>query len=162
MPVDATSSADTRKQLCYNRIMKDKIRAVFSSNTECAFSSINEYGDPQVAIMGFAETPDFELIMSTSNKSRKFQNILNNPNVAVAIGWSWEDPRTVQYEGRAHILKGDELAQYQEFYFKKHPKAKEFASSPTQVYFIVKPNLIRYSDFSNRSKVEVFEYKIEH
>ena len=130
--------------------MKDKIRAVFNSNTECAFSSINEYGDPQVAIMGFAENSNLELIMGTSSESRKFRNIQSNPNVAVAIGWSWKDPKTVQYEGVARILEKEELTKYQEVYFAKHPKAKEFASSPTHVYFIVKPKLIRYSDFSNR------------
>lgn len=139
--------------------MKEKIQAVFKDNIDCAFSSINKEGNPQVAIMGFAETKDFELILGTSNESRKFQNIQSNPHVAVAIGWTWENPKTVQYEGTAHLLNGKELAKYQEIYFAKQPESKKFASLPTQVYFIIKPKLIRYTDFSNEPKIESFELK---
>jgi hypothetical protein len=61
------------------------------------------------------------------------------------VGWDGE--QTIQYEGIATELKGQELKRYQEIYFAFWPDGPMRASWPGIAYFVVRPRWIRYSDF---------------
>lgn len=85
------------------------------------------------------------LIFDTNKNSRKFQNIQKSPKVSLVIGW--EQERTVQYEGIATRLSGEELFRLKKVYFAKSAYAQQWENEET-VYFKVEPVWIRFSDLN--------------
>jgi hypothetical protein len=70
--------------------------------------------------MGFAVTPQLEIIFDTVKSSRKYPNLKKNPQVAWVVGCATET--TVQYEGIAQELANEnELAKYKTTYFEAFP-----------------------------------------
>jgi uncharacterized protein YhbP (UPF0306 family) len=110
------------------------------------FAVIATRGDdfPESACIQFGNE-GLTLIFDTNKNSRKFQNIHRSPKVSLVIGW--ENERTVQYEGIATLLTGDELARLKGVYFAKSAYAEQWQNEGT-VYFKVEPVWIRFSDLN--------------
>ena len=53
-------------------------------------STLGPKGEPQSALVGFAVTPEFEIIFDTVSNSRKFRNLARDPRAAFVIGWEGE------------------------------------------------------------------------
>src|SRR5215813_3719683 len=121
--------------------------------------SVAPSGAPQAAVMGIVVTDDFQIFFDTLDRSRKVQNLRQNPRIAFVIGGLTKgDERTVQYEGLADEPKGAELERLKELYFKRFPDGRERQSWPGLVYLRAKPTWIRYSDF-NQSPPQIVEFK---
>jgi len=103
-------------------------------------------GHPEAALMGFAVTPELEIIFDTVKTSRKYPNLKKNPHVAWVIGCTTEV--TVQYEGVAEELAGEELAKYKKMYFAAFPDGPTRQSWPGITYFVVRPKWVRYCDYN--------------
>src|SRR6478736_387842 len=97
------------KGFLYNFISKHKL-AVLATSSE---------NKPEAALVGFAITPDLEIIFDTVTTSRKYKNLLKNPAISFVIGWTNE--QTVQYEGVARIPSDKELENLLPHYFKVFP-----------------------------------------
>ncbi len=110
-------------------------------------------GQPEAAVIGIAVTEELEVVFDTLNSSRKYQNIVQNPKVALVIGWDAET--TVQLEGEAVELNGPEAEKYKEAYFAVYPDGRERAANwPGLVHFVVKPKWVRYSEFGEPAVIE--------
>jgi uncharacterized pyridoxamine 5'-phosphate oxidase family protein len=103
-------------------------------------------GEPQGAMVGYAVTPELELIFDTLRTTRKYRNMMANPRVSFTVGSG--DERTVQYEGIAEELAGDPLARLQPEYFATWPDGAERTHWPHITWFVIRPRWIRYSDFN--------------
>ena len=101
-------------------------------------------GMPEAAVIEFAETEDLELIFDTFTTYRKYQNLKNNPRVAFVIGW--DENITVQYEGVAEELTGENLDKYKQIYFTKNPDAQKWQKFQETTWFKIKPKWVRYRD----------------
>ena len=101
---------------------------------------------PEAALMGFAMTPELEIVFDTVRNSRKYPILKENPRVAWVVGCTSEI--TVQYEGEASELEGEELARYKKVYFEKFPDGPERESWPGITYFVVRPKWVRYCDYN--------------
>lgn len=111
---------------------------------------------PESACIQFGND-DLTLIFDTLRTSRKFQNIMKAPEVSFVIGW--ENERTVQYEGIATLLSGEELTRLKEVYFAKSEYAKQWETEDT-VYFKVEPVWVRFSDLNiNPPAITGFDFK---
>lgn len=119
-------------------------------------STVTPNNTPEAAVVEFGETDNFEIIFDTLYNSRKYKNLQKNNNVAFVIGW--DEDITVQYEGRAHELSGDDLTKYKEIFFKKLPHARKWEKVKGIKFFKVVPKWIRYSDL-RKHPWEVFEVK---
>jgi Pyridoxamine 5'-phosphate oxidase len=108
-------------------------------------STIGGANVPQSALVGIAVTEKLEIIFDTVKTSRKFPNLIAQSTCSFVIGWAAE--QTVQYEGCADELSGDELAAFQQIYFDFWPECRTHLSWPGIAYFVVRPRWIRYSDF---------------
>jgi general stress protein 26 len=128
--------------------LKTKIKEHLESFNLCVISSIGANGFPESATVGFSEDETFNIVLGTSKLSRKAQNIQDNQKVSVVIGTDFSKRQTVQLEGNASILSGDELISYQEVHFAKNPYAKNFKDDPNQIYILVQPTWIRYTDIT--------------
>lgn len=109
-------------------------------------STVAATGQPQSALMGMAVTPQLEIIFDTVKSSRKYPNLKKNPRVAWVVGCTTEV--SVQYEGVAEELAGEELAGYKKTYFAVFPDGPVRESWPGITYFVVRPTWVRFCDYN--------------
>ncbi|BAU55466.1 pyridoxamine 5'-phosphate oxidase family protein [Mucilaginibacter gotjawali] len=132
------------KEFLYNFIKQHRLAVI---------STTSKKNKPEAALIGFAVSEELEIVFDTVKTSRKYQNLLHNPNVAIVIGW--DNETTVQYEGIATELSGDDAGRYKEIYFSVYPDGRERAVTwPHIVHFKVIPKWIRYSNFNEPVVVE--------
>lgn len=117
-------------------------------------STVDEKGQPQSAVVEFGETSDLEIIFDTFSHARKYKNLQGNRKVSFVVGW--DEDITVQYEGLAEELKGEELVRCKKSFFAKTPGAQKFEQYLEIKFFKVIPKWIRYSDL-NTDPWTVFE-----
>jgi general stress protein 26 len=113
-------------------------------------ATVTDGGQPQSALMGMAVTPQLEIVFDTVKSSRKYPNLKKNPRVAWVVGCTTEV--TVQYEGIAEELTGEELAKYKKIYFTAFPDGPARESWPGITYFVVRPTWVRYCDYNPDSR----------
>ena len=109
-------------------------------------SSLAPSGAPQAAVVGIAVSDRLELVFDTVTSSRKYQNLVRDPRVALVVGWDREI--TAQIEGTADFPEADELERVREVYFARHPDGRSRLTWPGITHVRVRPTWIRYSDFN--------------
>jgi len=124
----------------------EEVYGFLSRERLAVLATTDEKGQPEAALMGFAVTPQLEIIFDTVRTSRKYPNLKRNPRVAWVIGCTSEI--TVQYEGIAQELEGEELAKYKKVYFAAFPDGPARQSWPGITYFVVRPKWVRYCDYN--------------
>ncbi len=129
---------------------KETLYRFIASKELAVLGSVSAGGTPECALVGIAVTAELEIVFDTVNTSRKYRNLLRNPEAALVIGW--ENEITVQYEGTARELGSTELPRFQEVYFARWPECRAHLTWPGIAYFVVKPRWIRYSDFNEGSR----------
>ena len=82
---------------------RNELLAYLLSNRLGILGTLAPSGEPQAAIVGYAVTPDLEIIFDTLQTTRKYRNMTANPCVSFTVGNTVGrgDERTVQYEGVA-------------------------------------------------------------
>lgn len=126
--------------------IKNKILVFLKKYTLTVISTIDVGGQkPESAVIAFTERDNLDIVFGTSNTSRKYKNILNNPHVSFVIGWDGA-VGTVQYEGIAKELPIEESHEYSQAQVAKNPHSEKFVQRPDQRYFLVKPTWIRFVD----------------
>jgi general stress protein 26 len=135
----------------------DEVFQFMNSQRLAVLATVGEQMRPEAALMGFAATPELEIIFDTVKSSRKYPNLKKNPRVAWVIGCTTEV--TVQYEGEAEELAGEELAKYKKTYFAAFPDGPSRESWPGITYFVVRPKWVRFCDYDPaRRRIEEQEF----
>ncbi|HEX4166689.1 MAG TPA: pyridoxamine 5'-phosphate oxidase family protein [Bryobacteraceae bacterium] len=119
-------------------------------------SSISPEGALQSALVGIAVSERLEIVFDTLSSTRKYRNLLQHASCAVVIGW--DNETTVQFEGEARLLEGEERETYQAVYFRKWPDGMERLRWPGICHFVIRPVWIRYSDY-NQATYEITEWR---
>jgi len=133
-----------------------KILAFLNQNTLGVISTIHvDKNAPESAVVGFGNTENLELVFGTLASTRKYKNLMINPNLSFVIGWS-STTGTLQYEGVAHELSAEEIEKYTPLLLSKSEGHKKFINHPEQKYFLVTPTWIRFSDNAGNPP-EVYE-----
>lgn len=104
-------------------------------------------GAPRSAVVGFAVTPELEIVFDTVSSSRKYRDLKGDPRCSVVV---WRGEVTVQFEGIAEETVAD---RYKEAYFQKLPDGRDRLGWPGITYFVVRPKWVRYSNFGARPPV---------
>lgn len=107
-------------------------------------ATVSPDNEPEAAVIEFSQRKNLELIFDTFTTFRKYKNLKSNSRVAVVIGW--DDEITVQYEGIAIEVVGDELIECKQIHVSKLPESIKFTEMPKIRFFKVIPKWIRYSD----------------
>ena len=130
------------------RIVKDLIYQFIVQQKLAVVSTANSNDKPEAALVGIAVSTNMEIIFDTVKTSRKYQNILRNPDVAMVIGW--DNEITVQYEGQAMVLGDDKEADnMKEIYYRTFPEGRERTDTwPGLVHIKIIPRWVRYSNFN--------------
>lgn len=135
------------KQVIYDFLNRNEHAVIATANPQTH--------QPESALIGFGQTQELEIIFGTFNTSKKYKNLQENNKVSFVIGWE-NDFITVQYEGIAHEIFGEEVNDLVEMYHQKVPSAAHYHEYPQQRYFKVTPTWIRYSDLSGDEE-QIFE-----
>jgi len=109
-------------------------------------ASVTQSAGPQAAVVAIAVSDNLEFVFDTVTSSRKYQNLVQNPRIALVIGWDREI--TMQVEGMVDFPSGADLEQVREVYFATHPDGRNRLSWPGIVHARVRPTWLRYSDFN--------------
>jgi pyridoxine/pyridoxamine 5'-phosphate oxidase len=109
-------------------------------------ATVSGEGGPEAALVGIAVTPKLEIVFDTLQTTRKARNLGVNPRAAFVIGCIEEI--TLQYEGIAQELTGDDLAIYKRTYFAAFPDGPAREAWKGITYYVVRPRWIRFSDYT--------------
>ena len=105
-------------------------------------------GAPQAALVGIALTDRFELVFDGVESSRKIGNLRRDQRVAVVIGGTMQDERTVQLDGVADEPYGDEGERIRDAYFRRWPDGRDRVSWPGIAHVRITPRWLRFSDWN--------------
>lgn len=111
-------------------------------------ATLGSDGAPQAALVGIAITDRFELVFDSVDSSRKIGNIRRDPRVAVVLGGTMQDGRTVQLDGIADEPTGDEGERIREAYFRRWPDGRERQSWRGITHVRITPQWLRFSDWT--------------
>ena len=129
---------------------KAELFAYIQSQRLGVLGTLAPSGEPQAALVGYAVTPDLEILFDTLQTTRKYRNMAANPRVSFTVGNTVGrgDERTVQYEGVAEELAGEVLERLRPVYFATWPDCIAHMQWPHITWFVIRPRWIRYSDFN--------------
>ena len=125
--------------------MKEDVLKFIKEHKECVLATVSPSGQPEAAIILFAVTGDLVFYFGTKKEYRKFSNISKDKRVALVVGTSGSDPRTVQAEGEIEILDSESGAAEAKEVLKTNPAMVPFLDLPL-VYLRLKPNWLRFLD----------------
>ncbi len=108
-------------------------------------ATIGPQGSPQAAVVAILATDLGEIIFGTYRSSRKFANIRQRPQVALAIGWD-EDEVTVQCEGIADEPAGADMDRCLKSYLAAFPREQPLVENGELGLVRVRITWIRYDD----------------
>jgi general stress protein 26 len=136
---------------------KEKVLALLQ-RSQFGVVATNSGTTPKSAVVAVSETQDLEIIFGSFKETRKNRNLERDPRISLVIGW--ESAMTLQIEGEARRLEGDERITAEDIHCRKNALSKKYKDDPRQEYFKVRPKWIRYSNFSVNPQ-EVWEVEIK-
>lgn len=121
----------------------DTVRKFLTTQLFCVVSTIGDDGAPQSSYVAFSESPDGKIAFGTFADARKFGNIQREPRVSIVVS---DGDVSVQIEGMARIVTGDDEARIREQHLAKNPASKKYAFDPRQRFVVVTPTWLRYTN----------------
>lgn len=133
---------------------RQEILGFLHSHSMATIATVNAHGNPESALIAFAELPDFGIIFETFVDTRKFDNLKQNSQVALVIGWDTKNHITLQYEGVAEPIPANETDKYRKIFLEKDtPCTETFLLDPRVRLYRVEPTWLRYSDYTTDKPV---------
>jgi len=136
---------------------KQDVLAFAQQHSLAVVATVTADNKPEAAVIGIAISDQWEIIFDTIEHTRKAVNLRTNLSVALVVGW---DQKTLQLEGHAEVLSGKELQRCKEIYFSVFPDGHEREKWPGIMYVRVRPQWMRYSDFTGATE-NIVEYKFD-
>lgn len=125
----------------------------------CVLATVTKDGLPQSATVGLSCDDNFSILIGTNKSTRKYKNLKNNSKVSLVVGF--DGSATLQYEGNATELLAADSKQKLAQHHKKNPGAIKFAEQPGQVYFLIRPSWVRFTDYASKNPIfETTEFKL--
>lgn len=130
------------------RPTRDELNEWLKGQILCVLSTLDESGAPMGVTVAFSVTKGGELLIGTSETSRKSQNIDRDDRVAVTVTDS-EERMTAQIQGIANKLPQDIFEHdYADEHYSQRPESLPFKDEPGQCHILIAPKHIRFSDVS--------------
>ena len=140
----------------------NQIRGLFDSQ-RLAVLATQKNDQPYASLMLFAATPDLkEIVFLTPDTTRKYDNLVHNPKVAILINNTTNEAEdiyravSVTATGIAHVIKHEEKDKFLALYLNRHPHLKPFSDSPTTALVSIKVDrYVLVSQFQNVVEIQV-------
>ena len=138
-----------------NDALKKEVSELMASYVLCVISTVTPDAKPESAIVGYSHSENLELLIGTSDRTRKFANIQANANVAVVIG---DTKAEIQYEGTATVLDEAEAGERLQSHFAQVPGSSKYRDDPSQVFLLITPTWLRLTIHGDEDKVEEMSF----
>ncbi len=142
-----------------NPDQRQKITELLKGSQLAVIATHAGTGAPESAVITISETEDCGIIFGSFSTTRKNQNIKKNPQVSLVIGWDIAERKTIQIEGEAVLLEGQEREEAEAIHCAKNKGHIKYQGNPLQEYFKIVPSWIRYSHLSVEPS-EVWEVRL--
>jgi uncharacterized protein YhbP (UPF0306 family) len=124
--------------------LRSTIAAFLATRPHGVISTVHEDGSVESALVAISETPDLRITIGTDKGTRKFQNILREPRVALVV--TDDEEIEVQMEGRARVAAGDEHETCKARHVAKNPRTAKYANDLNQRFIVIEPAWVRFTD----------------
>lgn len=121
----------------------EQITTLFNSQMLAVLSTQSE-NQPYASLVAFAADKNLEHIyFLTPNTTRKYENMVTNPKVAILVNNSLNKADDIYKAvsvtgiGSATVVKASDETQRLTMYLKKHPHLKGFSKAPTTAFICV-------------------------
>jgi nitroimidazol reductase NimA-like FMN-containing flavoprotein (pyridoxamine 5'-phosphate oxidase superfamily) len=140
----------------------NQVKDLFESQT-LAVLSTQKNDQPYASLVAFVASPDLaQIIFLTPNTTRKYENLRDNPKVAILVNNSMNQAAdiytavSVTATGIAATVEGYEKEQFLEIYLEKHPHLKSFSSaSTTSLVCVCVDRYFMVNQFQNVIEIQV-------
>lgn len=113
----------------------------------CVLATVGKNGKPEAALLGYAILENLTIILTTSKKTRKWQNLISNPYVALTVGQGFTESN-IQYEGIATLITdGEKYKDTDTMFYALRPDLLHFKSLDNG-FIEITPTWIRFMNFS--------------
>jgi general stress protein 26 len=120
----------------------------------CVLATVSAAARPEAAFVAYSSNTELEIIIGTSNNSRKYENIVKNKSAALVVA---DSDGEVQYEGDVDVISGQDYeALMAAGRFEKLAGFDKYRDDPTQVYLRIHPTWIRFILHGDTDRVEEF------
>lgn len=133
---------------------KEELISFLEARSFCVISTVTADAKPEAAFVGFTSSSNLEVVVGTSIKSRKYQNMLHNKSIALVVA---DLTGEVQYEGEVEIITPetyDELLAAGRF--KKLGGYDKYRNDPVQTYLRIRPTWIRFIVHGENDQIAEF------
>ncbi len=132
----------------------EKILEILGANPLAVISTVaSDDGRPESALVAFAENGAGELFFGTSNKTRKYDNIVQDNRISMVVGWGGAG--SLQIEGVAKQLAGSDADLAITAVTTKNPHSEKFLKKDDARLFAVSVSWIRMTDLATGKVEEV-------
>ena len=123
-------------------LIKQDVMYFLESQPFCVIATASSAAQPEAAYVAYTSNDNLELVIGTSNQSRKYANIVQNSSAAFVIA---DKAAEVQYEGEVEVITAAAYeTMTEEGRFKKLSGFDKYRNDPSQVYLKVSPTWIRF------------------
>lgn len=133
----------------------DNVKDFLEAFETCVIATVGSSQRPEAATVGFSVDDDFKFVIASNQSTRKAQNIAENDQVALVVGF--DGSQTLQLEGNAIPLDEKDDADRIQLHFNKVPGARKYADESGQKYYLITPTWLRFTDYTQADPI--FETK---
>lgn len=135
---------------------KTRILNLLDANHLGVLATNSDSGFPASAVVTISHTDDLSILFGSFDTTRKNTNIKKNSSVSIVVGWDMIERKTMQIEGQAVLVTGEERERVENIHCAKNENFNSRRDNLHQEYFKIVPHWIRYSDLSVKP-TEVWE-----
>jgi nitroimidazol reductase NimA-like FMN-containing flavoprotein (pyridoxamine 5'-phosphate oxidase superfamily) len=105
----------------------------------CTLATASKDGIPEAATVRYMSDDDFNIYINSGSTYRKYQNMKENPRVAVVINGEY---RNIQLEGEAEEVAKEDSDYIVQMYKHKYGRSK-YLTNDESVFFKIKTDWVR-------------------
>lgn len=121
--------------------VKQQALEFLKSHKTAVVATVSKEGEPQASTVFYSIDDDFTFNFITDKSSRKFQNLQNNPRLAIVVGYG-PDVITIQCGGRAEIVDYGNNTIEAETIITKVMKNSKLGGTPPELPVLMNPEVI--------------------
>lgn len=131
--------------------VKKQLLEFLGGRSFCVIATVDQQTRPEAAFVAYTSNDRLEIVIGTSNQSRKYQNIMRSNAVALVMA---DTDGEVQYEGDAEVISvADYEALAAEGRFTLLSGYEKYRNDPTQVYLKISPTWIRFTLHGEKDQI---------
>lgn len=130
--------------------IKGIVKDFLNRHRKAVFATASGDLEPHASLMLYAIDDDLHFYFGTRKSFRKYERLLKNPKIALAVIEEVLDPQqVVEVEGIAEEIPAEKTKETHDFFESKNPSTHYVKDAPDMVMFKIIPTRMRWLDASS-------------